>query len=127
MSLFFLVISMEIDYQALIPMALKKMYPDEQKRRQVESLLKQYGTESFHKEKHRVMLGVLYVTHKQPERLEAFIELACTDYRDLLCAAEYPYSSQDWRLKGKKPENYRQLQAKEQQEYLSWVQTIIQL
>lgn len=116
--------SMDIDYQAVFPVALKHMYPDEKQRREVESRLNKYGTQSFHKEKYRVVLGVLYLAYQAPEKLETLINLACTDYRDLLCAAEYPYSSRDWCLKDTDPEKYRILQVKEQSEYLSWVQTI---
>jgi hypothetical protein len=115
---------MRIDYHLLLPVALRSLYPEEQKRNEVKQLLETYGTESFHREKSRVRLGVLYLASRDPGSLESFIELACTDYRDLLCAAEYPYSSRRWGLQEKDPEKYRKLRAKEEKEYLAWVQSI---
>ena len=114
---------MNIDYQSLVPIALRAMYPEDQERKEVEQLLEKYGTESFHREESRVRLGVLYLASKEPERLESFIGLACTDYRDLLCAAEYPHSSRHWGLREKDPEKYRKLQVKEENEYLAWLQS----
>lgn len=117
---------MDIDYKALLPMALRAMYPDVSERKVVESKLKAYGAESFHREPARVKLGVLYLTSQQPEKLDSFIDLACTDYRDLLCAAEYPYSSRRWGLREKDLEKYKKLQAKEEQEFLAWMKSIKQ-
>ena len=117
---------MDIDYKELIPVALRAMYSDEQYRVQVQVQLDAYGRESYQREKYRVILGVLYLTSQEQDKLSSFIELACTDYRDLLCAAEYPHSSGCGRLKDKDPEKYRKLQVKEEKEYLSWVQSIKQ-
>lgn len=115
---------MNIDYHLLLPVALKAMYPDKSKRDEIEGKLNSYGKESFHREQERVKLGVLYLASQEPDRLEAFIELACMDYRDLLCAAEYPHSSKRWGLKEKAPEKYKKLQDKEETEYLAWVESI---
>ncbi len=117
---------MNIDYEALLPIALNAMFPDEAEREIVARKLDAYGTESFHREQARVKLGVLYLASQVPEKIESFIELACTDYRDLLCAAEYPHSSRRWGLQEKDPEKYKKLQDKEEKEYLSWVEKINQ-
>jgi hypothetical protein len=117
---------MNIDYDALLPMALNAMFPDDAERKIVLGKLEAYGTESFHREQARVKLGVLYLLSQEPERIDAFIDLACTDYRDLLCAAEYPHSSRRWWLHEKDPEKYKNLQDKEEKEYLSWVEEIQQ-
>ncbi len=117
---------MNIDYKVLLPMALKAMFPIEAGREQVAKKLDAYGTESFHREQPRVKLGILYLVSQQPEKLDSFIDLACTDYRDLLCAAEYPHSSRRWGLQEKDPEKYKKLQNKEEKEYLSWVEKIHQ-
>ena len=117
---------MEIDYEALLPAALKAMYPDPSRREEVKGKLEAYGKESFHRERPRVRLGVLYLASQEPEKLDSFIELACTDYRDLLCAAEYPHSSRRWGLREKDPEKYKKLQDKEAKEYLAWVEIIKQ-
>lgn len=115
---------MEIDYGALIPLALQQLYPDAQERERVESLLGTYGSQSWHRERERVALGILYLASKEPEKLESLVELACTDYRDLLCAAEYPYSSADWSLKDRDPDKQKRLQERETDEYLAWVATL---
>ncbi|MEJ2609552.1 MAG: hypothetical protein P8179_05540 [Candidatus Thiodiazotropha sp.] len=117
---------MNIDYEALLPMALNAMFPKEVNRMVVEKKLEAYGTESVHREPARVKLGILYLISQKPENIDAFIDLACTDYRDLLCAAEYPHSSRRWRLQEKDPEKYKKLQDKEEKEYLSWVEKIHQ-
>lgn len=100
------------------------MYPDVPKRNEVERKLDAYGKESFHREQSRVRLGILYLASQNPEKLDSFIYLACTDYRDLLCAAEYPHSSRQWGIRKKDPETYKKLQDKEKKEYLAWVETI---
>jgi hypothetical protein len=117
---------MDIDYEALLPIALKAMYPHEPERENVKNKLQAYGTESFHVEQPRVRLGILYLASQEPEKLESFIELACADFRDLLCAAEYPHSSRRWGLGDKDPEKYQKLQNKEEKEYLAWVEIIKQ-
>ncbi|MBE0575314.1 MAG: hypothetical protein IH613_05390 [Desulfuromonadales bacterium] len=115
---------MKIDYVALLPEALKAMYPEPSQRNEVESKLEAYGQESFHREQPRVRLGVLYLASQEPEKFDSFIELACTDYRDLLCAAEYPHSSKRGRLRENDPKKYKNLHDKEEKEYLAWVESI---
>lgn len=116
---------MDIDYHTLVPKVLKGMYPDQAERTRVERMLAAYGNESYHREKDRVWLGILYLSSKQPEKQASFVKLACTDYRDLLCAAEYPYSSKHWSLKQKDPDNYLKLQAQEQEEYQAWLDSFM--
>ena len=116
---------MKIDFPSILPLALKFLFPDETQRTDVTEMLHSYGSESFHKEIARVRLGVLYLASKKTDQLEALIKLACSDYRDLLCEAEYPHSSRRWRLKDINPDKYKKLQFKEQQEYLSWVNQIV--
>lgn len=98
------VMPMKINYKTLLPMALKAMYPDIPKRDEVKRKLDTYGKESFHREQSRVKLGILYLASQEPEKLDSFIDLACTDYRDLLCTAEYPHSSRRWGIEEKYPE-----------------------
>jgi hypothetical protein len=115
---------MEINYKKILSMALKVMYPDTPKRNEVERKLDAYGKESFHREQSRVKLGILYLAPQEPEKLDSFIDLACTDYRDLLCAAEYPHSSRRWGIREKDPDKHKKLQNKEEKEYLAWVEII---
>jgi hypothetical protein len=115
---------MEINYKKLLPIALKALYPDKEKKNEVERKLEAYGKETFHREQDRVKLGILYLSSQEPDKLDSFIYLACTDYRDLLCAAEYPHSSKRWGLREKSPEKYKKLQDKEETEYLAWIDKI---
>jgi hypothetical protein len=117
---------MKIDYEKLLPMALKAMYPNEAKRNEVERTLGAYGTKPFHREPFRVKVGVLYLTSQEPMNFMSFVNLACSDYRDLLCAAEYPYSSKRWGLREKDPVKFKSLEDKEKKEYLAWIRTIKQ-
>ena len=115
---------MNINHKKLIPAALKELYPDMKIRKKIEKQLSAYGVASHHREKYRVVLGILYLASKEPEKLSALIEMACTDYRDLLRAAEYPHSSRHWELQKRDPEEYKKLQRKEEQEYMAWVEEI---
>lgn len=112
---------LNLDYDALLPAALRAMYPDPSQRSAVEGKLEAYEKESYHVEQPRVRLGILYLVSQQPEKLDQYIELACTDYRDLLCAAEYPHSSREWRLSETDSDQYKMLQDKETSEYMAWV------
>ena len=115
---------MNIDYEALVPVALQALYPTAQERQDIEKQLSAYGIASFHQEIPRVWLGILYLASKAPENLAGFIALACADYRDLLCAAEYPYTSRYWQLEKQNPKKYRKLQTREESEYIAWVESI---
>ena len=52
----------KIDYDSLLPIALRFLYPEEPLREGIEIKLSAYGAESFHKEISRVKLGILYLT-----------------------------------------------------------------
>ena len=48
-------------------MAVKAMYPEKSESDKVEKELNAYGTESFHREQHRVKLGISYLASGAPE------------------------------------------------------------
>lgn len=116
---------MDRDYESLLPKVLTAMFPENKKRQTVIETLSAYGRESFHREQHRVHLGILKLVWAEPEKLEAYTELACVDYRDLLCAAEYPLSSHRFGLQEKNPEKYRKLQEQESAEYETWLKQVL--
>ena len=116
---------MDRDYESLLPRVLMAMFPDEKKRRAVTDVLAQYGNESFHRERSRVHLGILKLTWENPEKLELYTDLACTDYRDLLCAAEYPLSAHRYELIRENPKKYRMLKNQETTEYDAWLEQIL--
>ena len=116
---------MNRDYNHLLPIVLDAMFPDETERQAVIEILSSYGKESYHREQDRVHLGILKLARTDPDRLREFTQLACVDYRDLLCAAEYPLSSHPIGLSEKEPERYRELQEKELAEYEAWLEAML--
>ena len=116
---------MDVDYDALLPKVLESMFPDELERKSIKEKLNLYGQESFHVEIPRVRMGILKLVYNEPEKIDAFVELACCDFRDLLCASEYPETSQRWGLKENNPKKYKILSIKEENEYLDWLENVM--
>ncbi len=112
---------MDIDYDRYLPVVLESIYPDRTEREAVKLRLSAYGRESNQREVSRVRLGILYLAYQEPAKLDAFIQLACTDYRDLFCAAEYPHTSRRWKLRESEPERYKELREREEAEYGAWL------
>jgi hypothetical protein len=115
-----------MDYERLITRALLRLYPDQQERSDARAKLSRYGEEPHHAEPGRVRLGILYLVAQQPNKLDRYLQLADEDYRDLLAAAEYPYSRSRWSLKKQDPKKYRRLQQQERGEYEAWVESLDQ-
>jgi hypothetical protein len=115
---------LNLDYEKLLPLAIDSIYSDAESKTVALSLLEKYGASEYHREIPRVRLGILYLTSKSPDRLPHLVALACSDYRDLLCAAEYPHSSRRFGLKEKAPDKYHSLQEKESREYMAWIAKI---
>ena len=116
---------MNIDYTTLLPIVLTKMFPDSKLRSEVVTKLDRYGAKSFHREIERVRLGILKLVHNEPDKLEYYVTLACDDYRDLLCCAEYPLTSRRYGLKEKDPEKDKELSSRESQEYKDWLDKLL--
>ncbi len=116
---------MNRNYKDLLPQVLKALYPDAHEFHRVKALLSSYGKESYHQEPARVHLGILKLASKEPEKLEVYIQLACSDFRDLLCAAEYFLTSPQYKLSKKSPKKYAKLEEKERAEYDQWLSNIL--
>jgi len=116
---------MSRDYDSLLPRVLRAMFPEEDNRREIVRKLSAYGTQPYHHGRARVHLGILKLAWARPEKLDELIELACRDYRDLLCAAEYPLSSRDHRLRERDPERYRACQDEESARYDDWLAQLL--
>ena len=56
------------------------------------ALLDGYGQESYEHERERVQTGILYLSEGHLDKLRQYIDLAKTDYRDLLMMAEFSHS-----------------------------------
>lgn len=52
--------------------------------------LDRYGIEAWHRERERVQLAILKQCDGDLGRLRKLVELASSDYRDVLVGAEYP-------------------------------------
>ena len=116
---------MSRDYAELLPRVLKAMYPDGEERARVMHELAAYGVKSHHREQDRVRLGILRLTWQHRDRLQAYVHLACRDFRDLLCAAEYPLTASRWGLRRKDPNRYARLAAREQRDYDQWLTEVL--
>jgi len=53
-------------------------------------MLHEYGAEDWHREHARVRLALLKLSAGSEDRLRTNVQAASTDYRDVLCSAEYP-------------------------------------
>jgi hypothetical protein len=56
----------------------------------VKEILARYGNQIWHREVLRVHMACLRCADGDIARLERDVDVACTDYRDALVAAEYP-------------------------------------
>ena len=108
------------DFSALIPRVLDKLYPDFAERSRATAILGVYGRESYQREVERVRLGILRLAGADLSALERWTALACTDYRDLLVAAEYPRTLARDRKRDREKDA-----ARERAEYDAWLASVL--
>lgn len=108
------------DHSKLLARLIEKLLPDKEERELVVEILGQYGHEGFHAETDRVRMAILKLAGRSPERIRYFTLQACRDYRDVLCAAEYPCQTGQHFLKEKDPERYVQLEKEDREQYRLW-------
>lgn len=115
------------NYETLFPKVLAALYPARDDRDAVTAVLSRYGEERHHQEAPRIHVGILRLAGSDRAKLEELTRLACEDFRDLLCMAEYPLTSGvgAWEMKKKNPEKYRALQMREQAEYDQWISGLL--
>ena len=86
-------------------------YPD-QRKEDVWSILEGYGSgESF-----RVFAAALKEGKGNLERLKQMVDLAITDYRDLLAAAEYPAQMKEGLFSSHSPKTMKE----DEKQYYDW-------
>jgi hypothetical protein len=87
------------------------------------AILDQYGSESWHPERDRVHIAILKISDGKPEQLLSAVELACSDFRDAISAAEYPeYSKLGFvGVDRMALEDVRRLQARDAKQYYDWL------
>jgi hypothetical protein len=53
-------------------------------------MLQEYGSQKWHEEVDRVHLAILKLSDKKFDKIKKYVEIAKTDYRDVIAPAEYP-------------------------------------
>jgi hypothetical protein len=109
------------NYGELWPRVVEVAFRNAEERQAVLALFAAYSGP----EPDRVKLGVLKAANCQLERVKVLLSLAQSDWRELLCEAEYPLSSRRWGLIDKAPEKYDALLAKEQARYEQWLKSVL--
>jgi hypothetical protein len=81
-----------------------------------------YGTSDWQRERDRVQLAVLKLANGDFDALRQHTDVACSDYRDVLGAAEYPaYSRHGWRTPFERGERAKTFEA-DWNQYQAWLQ-----
>ena len=61
------------------------------------AILDRYGTSAYQRERDRVHLAILKLANGDLDTLRQNTDIACSDHRDVIIAAEYPaYSAHGW-------------------------------
>ncbi len=88
---------------------------------EVQALLSGYGTKDGQRDPARVHLAILKLAKGDVSQLKRQTETACTDYRDVLSAAEYRrYAALAWSTP-KDPKAEQQAMREDWEEYQSWL------
>jgi hypothetical protein len=80
---------MESTIDSLVSRIVLREFADDEYERVV-ALLSKYGTEKHHFEPNRVRLSILKLANGDMFSLERQLKVACTDFRDVVAAAEMP-------------------------------------
>jgi len=107
--------------QQIILRKISQYWPD----LEINELLEQYGAKSYHKEIKRVHLAIIKLSEGDLGRLKHFVDVARSDYRDVLAFAEYPEEVKLGFL-GKKelaPEEVLKLRKRDRDQYLDWLES----
>ncbi|MDO7875737.1 hypothetical protein Q5H93_13415 [Hymenobacter sp. ASUV-10] len=115
---------MEINYEQVLPLVLRAMFPKPAERAEVEEKLKKYGRESWQPVPDRIRLAILKLVYDNPNHpglLESLVETACGDYRDVIYFAETPLSFEDWDLPNADPQKYDELLQQDKHNYFHWI------
>jgi hypothetical protein len=87
-----------MDYESILTRKLRSLFPDKEKRNEVETILDTYGIEEYEQEPLRVRLAILKVSDSDLEEIKRTTVLAKQDFRDILTWAEYPIQSKKWSM-----------------------------
>ena len=117
--------AMDREYAVLLPRVLARLFPEPTLRREVLDILEVYGREDFHQEVERVRLGVLRISGTDLGKIQQNTNLACSDFRDLLVAAEYPLTFNQDRLRKDDAAEYAKIEQQEREKYEAWLAQVL--
>lgn len=85
-------------------------------------ILDLYGKESHVRELERVQIAILKLSGGDLENLRAYVEIAKSDYRDVLASAEFPEEMRKnaWKMSDK--EVVKRIRERDRQQYIDWLQ-----
>ncbi len=106
----------------LVLRKLKDCFPNDEDAQKALDLLNQYGKLSYHNERDRIHLAILYLCENSLENVSQYLSMALSDYRDVLVCAEYPESAKfEWDIKDEDQEKYQEAKRIEKQRYQEWL------
>ena len=79
-----------MDYQAILKRKLISLFPEADIRQSVLSMLESYGADENDREPDRVRVAILKLSAGDAKKLQAYLDTAKIDYRDVLAMAEFP-------------------------------------
>lgn len=110
----------EIDYKEVLTKKLGRLSVDDETRRAIAAELDRYGLEAYERETHRVRLAILKLGGASLERVKEWTDIAKTDYRDALAAAEYPAELRTPTWERSESEN-RAVREKDSRQFQDWL------
>jgi len=108
-----------MDYESILTRKLRSLFPDKEKRNEVETILDTYGIEEYEQEPLRVRLAILKVSDSNLEEIKRTTAMAKQDFRDILTWAEYPRQSKKWSMP-EGPKKQKLIDA-DSAEYKTWL------
>ena len=88
------------------------------------NLIDQYGTEEHEKEIKRVQLAILKLSGGERSHLPKLVDIAKTDYRDVLAYAEYPEEirASIEEMRKMSIDEVAAMRHRDRQQYLNWLE-----
>jgi len=111
-----------VDYNRdLVIAKAKQCFPNEDHGK-IMGILDLYGQESHEREIERVQIAILKLSGGDLESLRAHVEIAKSDFRDVLAYAEFPeeMSKYNWKISDK--EEMKRIRERDRQQYIDWLQ-----
>jgi hypothetical protein len=111
-----------IDYNRdLVIAKARQCFPNEDPGK-IMDILDLYGKEFYARERERVQIAILKLSGGDLENLREYVEMAKSDFRDVLASAEYPEEMRrdTWKMSDK--EEVKRIRERDLQQYIDWLQ-----